>query len=101
MADLFAGHNWRSGNFVVGGQIEASVAVDVDLNASGPRKLDHVETSNGVVTNATSQTVTNGNDPRLRFRTGLVGRAGFLARPDLLLYGLAGLEFGHFLISRQ
>ena len=96
MVDLFAGHNWRSGNFVVGGQIEASVAVDIDLNASGPRKLDHVETSNGVVTDATSQTITNGNDPRLRFRTGLVGRAGFLARPDLLLYGLAGLEFGHF-----
>ena len=32
----------------------------------------------------------------LRSRAGLIARAGFLATENLLLYGLAGAEFGHF-----
>jgi opacity protein-like surface antigen len=35
----------------------------------------------------------------LQSRAGLIGRAGFLATPDLLLYGLGGVEFGHFALS--
>jgi opacity protein-like surface antigen len=35
-------------------------------------------------------------DQVLRSRIGLIGRGGYPAQPDLLLYGLAGLEFGHF-----
>jgi opacity protein-like surface antigen len=78
MVDLFAGYNRRLGNVVVGGQVEGTLYSDVALKSSdgGFPPFEHPQL--------------------LRSRIGLIGRAGFLARPDLLLYGLAGLEFGHF-----
>jgi opacity protein-like surface antigen len=97
MADLFAGRNWRFGNFVVGGQVEATVASDIAASVTGPLQSNQVQTLAGVITRSSSGPTTNGNDPQLKFRAGLVGRAGFLVRPNLLLYGLAGLEFGHFI----
>jgi opacity protein-like surface antigen len=96
MVDLFTGRNWRFGNFVVGGQVEATVASDIDLMATGPLLANQSRTNAGVVISASTSSTMSGNDPQLKFRAGLIGRAGFLARPDLLLYGLAGLEFGHF-----
>jgi opacity protein-like surface antigen len=97
MVDLFAGRNWRFGNFVVGGQVEATVASDIAASVTGPLQSNQVQTLAGVITRSSSGPTTNGNDPQLKFRAGLVGRAGFLVRPNLLLYGLAGLEFGHFI----
>ena len=91
MVDLVAGRNWRFGRFVVGGQAEVSVASDIDLNERGPL------TTNTVNPNIIqAMTATNGNDPQLRFRAALVGRGGYLVQPNLLVYGLAGLEVGHF-----
>lgn len=97
MVDLFAGRNWRFGNFVVGGQIEATVASDIAANVTGPLQSTQVQSFQGVITGLSSGATTKGNDPQLKFRAGLVGRAGFLVRPNLLLYGLAGIEFGHFI----
>lgn len=78
MVDLFAGYNRRFGNVVVGGQVEGTLYSDVALKSSdgGAPPTEHLQL--------------------LRSRIGLIGRAGFLAQPDLLLYGLGGLEFGHF-----
>jgi opacity protein-like surface antigen len=92
MASLFTGRNWQFGRFVVGGQIEATVASDVALHGEGPGTL--VAGPTNAPTFAFS-TTTN-NDPQLKFMTGAIGRAGFLLRPELLLYGLGGFEFGHF-----
>ena len=97
MVDLFAGRNWRFGNLIVGGQVEATIASDIAASVTGPLQRNQDRVSGGVITGSSSGPTTNGNDPQLKFRAGLVGRAGFLVRPNLLLYGLAGLEFGHFI----
>jgi opacity protein-like surface antigen len=101
-AELFAGRNWRFGNWVVGGQIEASITSDIDLNAGGPvNTSDIVRTAAGLVTGSFPSTVTLGNDAQLKFLAGINGRGGYLVQPNLLLYGLAGLEFGHFSFPDQ
>jgi opacity protein-like surface antigen len=92
--DLFAGRNWRFGNFVVGGQAEATISSNINLTNTGLYQATTTDRAGNV---SSVNTNTSGTSPRLAFSAGLVGRAGFLARPDLLLYGLAGLEFGHFL----
>jgi opacity protein-like surface antigen len=97
MVDLFAGRNWRFGNFVVGGQVEATIASDIAASVTGPLQSKQVQQFGGVITSSWSSATTNGTGPQLKFRAGLVGRAGFLVQPNLLLYGLAGLEFGHFI----
>lgn len=94
MVDLFVGRNWRFGNFVVGGQVEATISSNVSFSSTG-KYTTSAFASDGTLNTVT--TATSGTDPRLTFRAGLIGRAGFLARPNLLLYGLAGLEFGHFI----
>ena len=81
MVDLFAGRNWRFGNFVVGGQVEATVASDIAASVTGPLQSNQVQTLAGIITRSSSGPTTNGNDPQLKFRAGLVGRAGFLVRP--------------------
>jgi opacity protein-like surface antigen len=96
MVDLFAGRNWRFGNFVVGGQAEATISSNVNLTNTGPYLSRTIDNAGNV---GSVSTAIGRTDPRLTFRAGLVGRAGFLAREDLLLYGLAGLEFGHFLFT--
>jgi opacity protein-like surface antigen len=98
MVDLFAGYNWRAGNFVAGGQIEGTVFSDVALRTTGIQTFDFVGRNLplGTVTSTSSNTSTVLIDQQLRSRVGLIGRIGFLARPDMLLYGLGGLEFGHF-----
>ena len=97
MVDLFAGRNWRFGNFIVGGQVEATIASDIAASVTGPLQSKQVQQFGGVISSSASGATTNGNEPQLKFRAGLVGRAGFLVQPNLLLYGLAGLEFGHFI----
>jgi opacity protein-like surface antigen len=97
MVDLFAGYNWRAGNFVVGGQVEGTLFSDVALTTIGTETFTSVSTGNGVVTSTSSGTNNNAeNDQQLRSRVGLIGRVGYLVTPNVLLYGLGGLELSHF-----
>ena len=85
--DLFAGYNLRSDRFVVGGQVEVTQFSDVAAKMAG------TQTS---VDSTSLQTSILDQSERLRSMVGVVGRAGFLATPNLLLYGLGGLALGHF-----
>ncbi|TGN84336.1 hypothetical protein EOW77_0023125 [Bradyrhizobium yuanmingense] len=98
MVDVFAGYNWRAGNIVAGGQIEGSVFSDVTFKTIGPQTFTSVDTSNGVVTStfSGSQTAANQVQQQLRSNVGVIGRAGYLVTPNVLLYGLGGLALGHF-----
>jgi opacity protein-like surface antigen len=96
MVDLFAGYNWRTGNFVVGGQVEGTLFSDVTAKTIGTETFNEVVTQNGTVNFTNSGFDTVENHQQLRSRAGLIGRIGFLATPDVLLYGLGGLELGHF-----
>ncbi|HXH45002.1 MAG TPA: outer membrane beta-barrel protein [Bradyrhizobium sp.] len=98
MVDLFAGYNWRAGNVVAGGQIEGSVFSDVTLKTIGPQTFTSVATSNGAVTSTSSgsQTAANQAQQQLRSNVGVIGRAGYLVTPNVLIYGLGGLALGHF-----
>jgi opacity protein-like surface antigen len=96
MVDLFAGYNWRTGNLVVGGQIEGTLFSDVTLKPVGNETFTSVQTFNGVVTSTSSGIRTAENGQQLRSNVGVVGRAGYLVTPNLLLYGLGGLALGHF-----
>jgi opacity protein-like surface antigen len=95
--DLFAGYNWRTGNFVVGGQVEGTVFSDVALKTIGTETFTAASTTNGVVTSTVSGFDTIENTEQLRSRAGLIGRVGYLVTPNVLLYGLGGLELGHFI----
>ncbi len=94
MIDLFAGYNWRIGQFVIGGQAEATVFGDVGMKSRGTL----VGTSTSLVAPfATVSTIDRSEFAQLlRSRAGLIGRVGLLATPNLLVYGLGGAEFGHF-----
>jgi len=94
MIDLFAGYNWRAGKLVVGGQAEATVYADSDMKSRGVRFSTKTVTVPTFTT--TAETASVQFQQSLRSWAGLVGRAGYLATPNLLLYGLAGVEFGHF-----
>jgi opacity protein-like surface antigen len=96
VVDLFAGYNWRAGNFVVGGQVEGSVFSDVALKTIGTETFTSVSTTNGVITRTSSGIFTSENNQQLRSMAGAIGRAGYLVTPNVLLYGLGGLELGHF-----
>ncbi|WP_157784004.1 outer membrane protein [Bradyrhizobium yuanmingense] len=98
MVDLFAGYNWRAGNVVAGCQIEGSVFSDVTFNTIGPQTFTSVDTSNGAVTSrfSGSQTAASQAQQQLRSNVGVIGRAGYLVTPNVLLYGLGGLALGHF-----
>jgi opacity protein-like surface antigen len=103
MVDLFAGYNWRIGNFVVGGQAEGTVFSDVALKTLGISNLTTLgvttTVAGGVTTTATTTISGSGTVERndqLRSNFGLIGRAGYLVTPDILLYGLGGLALGNF-----
>jgi opacity protein-like surface antigen len=96
VVDLFAGYNWRAGNFVVGGQVEGTVFSDVTLKPIGTQTSTSVSATNGVVDSTSSSISTTENNQQLRSRAGLIGRVGYLVTPNVLLYGLGGLELGHF-----
>jgi opacity protein-like surface antigen len=95
VVDLFAGYNWRAGNFVVGGQVEGTLFSDVALKPIGTA-VTSVSTTNGVVSSSGSGTSTDEINQRLRSMVGAIGRVGYLVTPNVLLYGLGGLELGHF-----
>jgi opacity protein-like surface antigen len=94
MIDLFAGYNWRAGQFVIGGQAEATIFGDMGMKSRGTL----VGTSTSLVPPFTTVSTIDRSEfaQLLRSRAGLIGRAGLLASPNLLVYGLGGAEFGHF-----
>ena len=94
MIDLFAGYNWRAGQFVIGGQAEATIFGDMGTKSRGTL----VGTSTSLVPPFTTVSTIDRSEfaQLLRSRAGLIGRAGLLASPNLLVYGLGGAEFGHF-----
>ena len=90
VVDLFAGYNWRAGNFVVGGQVEGTLFSDVALKTIGTEAVTSVSTTNGVVSSSASGTSTDEINQRLRSMVGAIGRVGYLVTPNVLLYGLGG-----------
>jgi opacity protein-like surface antigen len=103
MVELFAGHNWRIGNFVLGAQVEGTVFSDVSLKMTGNQAFSasntQVETIGGVTTTTattSASTFTEDRYEQLRSNVGVIGRVGYLVTPDILLYGLGGLALGHF-----
>jgi opacity protein-like surface antigen len=86
-ADLFAGYNLRRDRLVLGGQVEVTQFSDVAAKTTGP-EVD--------VDPSTTRLETADHADQLRSMVGVIGRAGILATPDLLLYGLAGPALGHF-----
>jgi opacity protein-like surface antigen len=105
VADLFVGYNFRRGSFVWGGQVEGTIFSDVTLKTIGARASNQNQTTTtnvgGVITvNTASSTAldTFETDDELRSMFSGVARAGWLARPDTLLYALGGGVLGHFVI---
>ncbi len=96
MTELFLGNNWRSGRVVAGVQVEGTLFSDLGLKAAGTRTTTTSSTTNGVADPTTLDIRPDADNQQLRSMVGLIGRVGFLATPDLLLYGLGGVEFGHF-----
>ena len=103
MVELFAGHNWRIGNFVVGAQVEGTVFSDVSLKMTGTgdnaQTTTVVQTTGGVTTTDVSSSTfafSAEHNDQLRSNVGVIGRIGYLVTPDILLYGLGGLALGNF-----
>ena len=103
MVDLFAGYNWRIGNFVVGGQLEGSVFSDVSLKTIGvstsTTSIVATTVTGAVTTTSTtafSEMESVDRNDQLRSNFGAIARVGYLVTPDVLVYGLGGLALGHF-----
>ena len=96
MTELFLGNNWRSGRVVAGAQVEGTLFSDLGLNPAGTRTITTSSTTNGVADPTTLDIRPDADNQQLRSMVGLIGRVGFLANAHLLLYGLGGVEFGHF-----
>jgi opacity protein-like surface antigen len=108
VVDLFAGYNFHQGccsKFVFGAQFEGTVFSDITLKSSGRRNSVQTQTTTtnvgGVITVTTASATASStfdNHDELRSMFALVGRAGFLATPHMLFYGLAGATIGNFVI---
>jgi opacity protein-like surface antigen len=101
VADLLVGYNYHRNNskFLVGAQLEGSVFSDIKTKAG------YITTSvSRVSNNLNGITTTNTTRPTMSSRYDLssmlsiIGRAGFIARPDTMIYGLVGPTEGHFVI---
>ena len=76
--------------------MEGTLFSDVALTTIGTETFTSASTQNGLVTSTSSGTNHVETDQQLRSRVGLIGRVGYLVTPNVLLYGLGGLELGHF-----
>jgi len=107
VVNLFAGYNWQPNpSWVIGGQLEGTVFSDITGKAIGTQRFSSLDTSTfttgGVVTTTTTTTNTGnrtseGSD-ELRSMFSFLGRVGFLATPNVLLYGLGGGTIGNFVL---
>ena len=97
VVDLFVGYNWQPDpSIVVGAQFEGTVFSDVSLKTIGTSTNNSTSFFNGVLTGTSSFSGTFERTDQLRSMFALVGRAGWLATPNILIYGLGGVTLGNF-----
>lgn len=103
--NLFVGYNfhpsWYCSRFVLGAQLEGTVFSGITYKVNGSTRGTSIrtQTTEGVTTVSTSVfTDTLGHADKLNSTFALVGRAGYLALPCLLVYGLAGGVEGNFVL---
>src|SRR5205814_7579263 len=97
--ELFFGYNWRNGKFVAGMQAEGMLFSDIGFKAGGPLVTTGSSALNGGPALRSFMIDIGSSSQKLGSAVGLIARAGFLATPELLLYGLGGVEFGHFVYT--
>jgi opacity protein-like surface antigen len=106
VVNLFAGYNWQPSQYwVFGGQLEGTVFSDITGKAIGSRSSSELSTNTftaGGVTTTTTSTQTSSNTTEfhdeLRSMFSFIGRAGFLATPNVLIYALGGGTLGNFVL---
>jgi opacity protein-like surface antigen len=108
VVDLFAGYNFHQGccgGWVFGAQFEGTVFSDITLKTGGIRASSQTQTTTtnvgGVVTvNTASATARDTFETvdELRSMFALVGRVGYLATPNMLVYALGGGTIGNFVV---
>jgi opacity protein-like surface antigen len=108
VVDLFVGYNFHQGccsKFLFGAQFEGTVFSDITLKSSGRRNSTQTQTTTtvagGVTTVTTASAVatdTFDHTDELRSMFAFVGRAGFLATPNMLIYVLGGGVLGNFVV---
>jgi outer membrane immunogenic protein len=92
MLDLFAGFNVQSGRFVGGLQLEGTIA-DINFGARGTKSYVYFNAAG-----PTGQTAVGSFQPHVygRWMVSGLARAGWLADPSTLLYGIGGWTLGRF-----
>jgi opacity protein-like surface antigen len=111
VVNLFAGYNWQPGAYwVIGGQLEGTVFSDITSKGIGTRGATNTSVTTttaitpGLPTTTTTSTLsgtTNGTiqlNDELRSMFSFLGRAGFLATPNVLIYALGGGTLGNFVV---
>lgn len=90
--DLFAGGDVQVSRFVLGGQVEASIA-DLNFSSTGTRSYSYFDAGG-----PTGATATGDYRPQVtaRWLASALLRAGVLLDDNTLLYGLGGWTFGRF-----
>lgn len=109
-ANLFVGYNVHPMAYprvVFGGQLEGTIFSDIQLKSRGTRysTSTQVQTTTVLVPPTTNSATTIGTEStnvssldELRSMFSFIGRAGMLAAPDTMVYGLVGLTEGHFVL---
>lgn len=103
VADLFVGYNYHKNNakLLVGAQLEGSVFSDITMKSANVLgSVSNVSDTKAAGTTTTISHSSVGTSTRydLSSMLSIIGRAGFLARPNTLIYGLAGPTEGNFVI---
>jgi opacity protein-like surface antigen len=109
VVDLFVGYNAKMSDIVVvGAQLEGTVFSDITLKSTGLRNSTQTQTTTtvtgaGTTVATTTATASNTFDTydELRSMFAFVGRAGWLATQNTLLYLLGGGVLGNFVIPES
>src|SRR5207247_1184976 len=94
LGGVFAGHNWQSGNLVLGLEGDVS-AMPLRVTVGGSAQTANEGLVNAGVPSVFTVSVSASTDWIATART----RIGFLARPDLLLYATAGVAMTELTVS--
>lgn len=102
IADLFVGYNFQFSYFpqlIIGGQLEGVFFSDITFEDSGQEASSSIDTTNDGVTLSTSTTQSSStidftNDLTSMFT--FLARAGYLIKPNILVYALGGGAEGNF-----
>lgn len=102
LADLFVGYNFHPSSaqkFIFGGQLEGTFFSDIVLYSKGT--LNKITTSTDTTAPSTSSSSTFEYKDDLRSMFTFLIRAGYLVRPNLLVYALGGGVEGHFVLAND